>query len=219
MKLIVRDLCVYVPLPGGGKRTILSVDALEVQSGESLCFTGPSGAGKTTLLYALTGLCAVESGEVLWDGKNLADFSEMEKDAFRREEVGYLFQDYRLFDKMSALDNVLVSDLYSKEKVGKKNALKRLEEAGIRYPRTMAGALSGGEKQRVALVRALFREPGIVAADEPGVQLDRENREKMADRLFLSAQERGATLLVVSHEEDIQKRTDRVITIKDGVLS
>jgi putative ABC transport system ATP-binding protein len=202
-----------------GPVNILNGITLAVNKGEAVALLGPSGSGKSSLLMVAAGLEAATSGRVVVAGQPLAALSEDALARFRREHVGIVFQSFHLVPTMTALENVAVP----LELLGRKDAFERAAEAltavGLdhrleHYP----GQLSGGEQQRVALARAIVHEPEILFADEPTGNLDGVTGAHIIDLLFALKARAGATLLLVTHEESLASRCDRILHMKDGAI-
>lgn len=194
---------------------------LEVKKGEILCIIGPSGAGKSTLLNLLGGLDRPAKGKVFFEGQDLYALSERKRARIRNKKIGFVFQFYHLLPEFSALENVMlpavidtISFSQAKERARELLWLVGLEER-INHKPTQ---LSGGEQQRVAIARTLINDPDIILCDEPTGNLDSERGEQIAELLRNLNQEKGKTLVVVSHEEKIAKMANRIIHIRDGRL-
>jgi putative ABC transport system ATP-binding protein len=202
---------------GAARVHILKDISLRVASGEALGLIGPSGSGKSTLLMVMAGLERPDSGEVVVNG---TPFNALDEDAlarFRGRQVGIVFQSFHLIPTMTALENVAVP----LELAGKPDAAKRAAEEldlvglGARlhhYP----AQLSGGEQQRVALARALAPDPAILVADEPTGNLDETTGKQIVDLLFTQHAERGMTLVLVTHDNSLAHRCDRVVRLRSG---
>ena len=207
---------------GDGRRTILSVDRLALAPGEAIGVRGPSGAGKSTLLYALAGLVPIASGSVCWGEADLAGMTDGARSAFRRDRIGMVFQDYLLFEELTPLANASLASAYAparaRASIGER-AGGMLERLGIapRGGRTVA-SFSGGERQRVAVARALATDPDIVLADEPTASLDRASADRLIEDLVRLARDGGKTLVAVSHDPALHARMDRVVDVVDGRL-
>jgi len=195
---------------------------LEVAVGASLAIVGPSGSGKSTILNIVGGLLPPTSGAVRFDG---ADVLAMDADAlaaFRSRSVGFIFQSHHLLPQLSALENVLVPTLVldAQAKVGAEaRARSLLEDVGL-ADRTdhRPAQLSGGECQRVAVVRALINQPRLVLADEPTGQLDKASGDQLADLLAGLNERQGVALVTVTHEERLAARMQEVLVLEDGKL-
>ena len=181
---------------------------------------GPSGSGKTTLLGLCAGLDYPTSGSVTLCGTNLETLNEDERAALRNKEVGFIFQNFQLLPTLTALENVVVP----LELQGEKNAMTYgktlLEKVGLEdrldhYP----SQLSGGEQQRVALARAFSNRPSILFADEPTGNLDEETGEKVIQLLFDLNKEAGTTLIIITHDLDLARRTQQVLRLKGGKIA
>jgi len=194
--------------PSGPLR-ILSNITLNLEPGSSISIMGPSGSGKSTLLYILGGLEAPTSGTVTLGGRNVYQLKDDALAAFRRDSVGFVFQDHCLLPQCTVLENVLIPTLASKMKdPGAGARASRLLDAvglGKRLDHR-PGELSGGEKQRCAIARALIHQPGLLLCDEPTGNLDRTTATGVADLLFDLQKQQKAILVVVTHSADLAKR-------------
>jgi len=209
---------VTMRLPSGGRTlTVLDHVSLDVAAGESVAIAGPSGSGKSTLLGLIAGLDAPTQGRIVVGGIEVTALGESALARFRRETIGYVFQSYHLIPTLTAAENVAVP----------------LELAGVRAPAARAAALlagvglaerghhypaqlSGGEQQRVALARAMALDPPLLLADEPTGNLDSATGTAIVDLIFALNRERGATLLLVTHDSALAGRADRVVSLRDG---
>ncbi len=190
---------------------------LDVAQGESAGIVGPSGSGKSTLLMVLGGLERADSGVVEVAGEDLSGKSEDALAAFRGRNIGIVFQSFHLIPNMTALENVAVPLELAGDGEAFEKATLELEAVGLggrlhHYP----GQMSGGEQQRVAIARALAPSPRLIVADEPTGNLDRRTGDQIADLLFAKQKERGATLLLVTHDANLAKRCDRMIRVSSG---
>ena len=202
---------------GAARVHILKGISARIARGEAVGLLGPSGSGKSTLLMAMAGLERPDSGEVLIEGRPLGPLSEDELARLRGRRVGVVFQSFHLIPTMTALENVAVP----LELAGRSDAFARaraeLEAVGLgarlsHYP----GQLSGGEQQRVALARALAPDPAILVADEPTGNLDEATGATIVELMFRLKAERGATLVLVTHDEALARRCDRSIRLRSG---
>ena len=200
-----------------GPVDILRGVSLSVASGTSIALVGPSGSGKSSLLMVAAGLERPTGGQVIVAGTDITRMGEDAAARFRRGAVGIVFQSFHLIPTMTALENVAVplelagvADAFDRAAADLRNVglIKRIEH----YP----GQLSGGEQQRVALARALAPRPKILFADEPTGNLDGANGQAIADLIFGLNQERGSTLFLVTHEERLAQRCDRIARMADG---
>jgi putative ABC transport system ATP-binding protein len=204
---------------GASRVHILKGVSLSIAAGQAVGLVGPSGSGKSTLLMAMAGLERANSGEILIDGQNLNVLDEDELAQFRGRRIGIVFQSFHLIPTMTALENVAVPLELSGREDAFERAQKELEAVGLghrlsHYP----GQLSGGEQQRVALARALAPDPAILVADEPTGNLDEETGSTIVDLLFRLKNERGATLVLVTHDLNLARKCDRMVRIRSGVI-
>ncbi|MBI1620869.1 ABC transporter ATP-binding protein [Aquamicrobium zhengzhouense] len=202
---------------GASSVHVLKGVSLEVASGEATGIIGPSGSGKSTLLMVLAGLEHVDSGEVWIAGQRIDGRSEDEIAAFRGRSVGIVFQSFHLIPNMTALENVAVPLELAGHPDPFGVAARELAAVGLseritHYP----GELSGGEQQRVAIARALAPEPKLLIADEPTGNLDQATGKQIADLLFHKAEERGMTLVLVTHDPSLAARCTRQIAMRSG---
>jgi putative ABC transport system ATP-binding protein len=212
----VRDVVMRLP-SAGRSLTILDGITLDVAVGEILAITGPSGSGKSTLLGLVAGLDHPSAGSIVVAGIDITRLDEDALARFRRETLGYVFQSYHLIPTLTAVENVAVP----LEIAGAPNALARaralLDDVGLgdrahHYP----VQLSGGEQQRAALARAVALEPGLLLADEPTGNLDSATGTRIIELLLELKRRRGATLVLVTHDEALARHADRVVTLRDG---
>ncbi len=200
--------------------TVLNQVSLKVEAGEFVVITGSSGSGKTTLLTLISGLDQPSSGQVFIDHQDITGASEDDLAPFRNRVIGFVFQSYHLVPSMTALENIM----FPAELLGDPNASQKahqlLERLGLEERAdNLPSQLSGGEKQRISLCRAMINQPKLLFADEPTGNLDSENGEKMLSQLVELKTEQGATLILVTHNPEIAQAADRVLTLKDGMLS
>ncbi|HVT04404.1 MAG TPA: ABC transporter ATP-binding protein [Thermoanaerobaculia bacterium] len=193
--------------------------SLEVQAGEVLLISGPNGSGKTTLLAMLGGLLPPSSGTVTLDGETLTSLTPSRLAAFRLHRIGFVFQAFRLLDGLTAQENVQVVLEMNGARDAARRAAAMLEEVGLadRAGR-LARNLSGGEKQGVAIARALANDPAVILADEPTGSLDSHAGEQAVRLLCDAARSRGKAVVIVSHDARIEKHVDRVMRMADGRL-
>ena len=199
-----------------GEVKIKAVDEIgfEISKGEFVVIVGPSGAGKTTVLNILGGMDTATKGTVLVDGKNITDYNSRQLTAYRRDDIGFVFQFYNLVPNLTSLENVELAMQICKNPLDAGEVLREvgLEERMGNFP----AQLSGGEQQRVAIARALINEPKILLADEPTGNLDATNAWEIM-KLLDEINNRGTTVVVVTHNlEIVEQMKKRVITIKQG---
>lgn len=192
--------------------------SLHIKRGEKVFLCGPSGAGKTTLMYTLAGLEVPQEGSVVIDGTDIYALNMKKRALFRNKYMGFIFQNYMLMPELTALENAsLATAVAGTEATERVVAL--LERVGLADRLNhLPNELSGGEQQRVAIARALAHNPEIIFADEPTGNLDSRNGRQILDLLFELADETGRTLVMVTHDQDIARLGDRVLTIRDGVV-
>ena len=204
---------------GSSTRTILTVDNLCIGAGEVLGLRGASGSGKSTFLKLISGIVTPQEGTITWGGQCLNRTGESRRDDWRGKNCGFLFQDFRLFGALSALDNVLLPLTFRGHISAKERdrAETLLRQYGV-PSQTQASLLSRGEMQRTALVRVLISSPKVILADEPTASLDFSNAMRVMEALIDAAFHLKATLLVVTHDSQMLKRFDRVLTIENGTI-
>ncbi len=198
---------------------VLKIDAMTAAAGALTVITGPSGSGKSTLLFALAGLQALDAGTIRWAEEEITGLSENARDAWRRRQVGMIFQSFHLFEEMSPRDNVLLpvwfGNLSARAKRARADAL--LESFDVPQRKRLK-ELSRGEQQRVALARALMFDPPIVLADEPTASLDAVAGDKVVER-FRTLADEGRLVLAVTHDPALIAAADRVLVLEHGRLS
>ncbi len=204
---------------GKGEVEILHGIHVSLGKGEIVAVMGPSGAGKSTLLHIL-GLMERPTDGSLWiTGKNTLSLDLRQKAGLRNSTLGFLFQFHHLLPELSVEENVLLpARIRGAASLGSQTRARQLLESVSLSPqsRQKPATLSGGEQQRAALARALMNEPAILLADEPTGNLDKETGGKVLDLLWSESRRRAASLMIVTHQEDIAKRADRVIHLRDG---
>ena len=202
-----------------GELQVLKGIDLNINKGEVVSIVGPSGAGKTTLLQIMGTLDKADGGSVVIDGTDISCLKEKELSAFRNRRIGFVFQFHQLLPEFTALENVMIPALIGGTSSGEamKRAKETLEFLGLSERASHKPAeLSGGEKQRVAVARALINRPAVIFADEPSGSLDSRNKEEL-HRLFFDLRDRlGQTFVIVTHDEGLARLTDRTIHMKDG---
>ncbi|HEX8197001.1 MAG TPA: ABC transporter ATP-binding protein [Pyrinomonadaceae bacterium] len=206
---------------GGNAFTALKNINLKIDAGDCLAIIGKSGSGKSTLMHLLACLDAPSSGEIVFEGKNVAAYTERQKDRFRNEKFGFVFQQFFLNGRDTVLENVTlplkirgVSGLESRVK-----GLRVLDMVGLADKAdNRAKDLSGGEKQRVCIARALVGEPKVLFADEPTGNLDSANSEAIENLLFDLNRKHGVAIVIVTHDADLADKCSRVIELRDGEI-
>lgn len=204
--------------------SVLRGVSVSVGEGESVAVTGPSGSGKSTLLNIIGTLDQATSGKVTVAGKEVSGMDELALASFRNRRLGFVFQSHHLLPQCTVLENVLVPSLASGDFASRKRAAKRAQELLKRVSlEHRAGhrpaQLSGGECQRVAVVRALINQPELLLADEPTGALDRRSAEVLSDLLLKLNEEDGVTLIVVTHSSALAGRMRRRLELRDGKLA
>lgn len=202
-----------------GEVEIRAVDEIsfEIAKGEFVVIVGPSGAGKTTVLNILGGMDTASRGLVQVDGRNITDYNSRQLTAYRRDDIGFVFQFYNLVPNLTALENVELALQICKDPL---DARTVLEEVGLRERLTNFPAqLSGGEQQRVSIARALAKNPKLLLCDEPTGALDYQTGKAILKLLQDTCRERGMTVIVITHNSALTPMADRVIKIKNGKVS
>ena len=205
----------------GALQVLKGID-LDISQGEIVSIVGPSGAGKTTLLQIMGTLDKADTGSVEIDGVDTSRLSQKRLSRFRNQKIGFVFQFHQLLPEFTALENVMIPAFIGG--MGKKEARERAEELlafmGLSdRAHHKPNELSGGEKQRVAVARALVNKPAVVMADEPSGSLDSKNKEEL-HQLFFDLRERfGQTFVIVTHDEGLAQLTDRTIHMRDGQIA
>lgn len=199
-----------------GEQKIKALDgaSFAINKGEFVVVAGPSGAGKSTFLNILGGMDSPSGGDILVDGKNISSFSPKQLTAYRRDDIGFVFQFYNLAQNLTALENVELAVQISKEPLDPAQVLEQvgLKERSDNFP----AQLSGGEQQRVAIARALAKNPKLLLCDEPTGALDYNTGKAILKLLQDTCRERGMTVIVVTHNLALAPMADRVIRFKNG---
>ncbi len=204
----------------GSLQVLKGID-LDIAQGEVVSIVGPSGAGKTTLLQIMGTLDRADSGSIVIDGTDISHLKPQALARFRNQHIGFVFQFHQLLPEFTALENVMIPALIAGR--SQSDAHKRAEELlafmGLSDRANHKPAeLSGGEKQRVAVARALVNKPAVVLADEPSGSLDSANKAELHALFFRLRDEMGQTFVIVTHDEELAKTTDRTIHLRDGQI-
>ena len=202
----------------GSLQVLKGID-LEITQGEVVSIVGPSGAGKTTLLQIMGTLDSPDAGMINIDGTNVSRMKEKELSAFRNKHIGFVFQFHKLLPEFTALENVMIPAFIAgvPPKEASMRAMEILDFMGLKERAShKPNELSGGEKQRVAVARALINQPAVILADEPSGSLDSHNKEELHQLFFDLRNRFGQTFVIVTHDEALAKITDRTIHMVDG---
>ncbi len=202
-----------------GNLEVLKGVSLDVARGEVVCIVGPSGAGKTTLLQLIGTLDRADSGTIVVDNTDIASLNRLQLAHFRNRRLGFVFQFHQLLPEFSARENIMLPALIggasrhdAEQRANQLLSFMGLDNRAEHRP----AALSGGEKQRIAVARALCNNPAVVLADEPSGSLDTQNKEELHQLFFQLRDEMGQTFVIVTHDEQLASITDRTIHLNDG---
>lgn len=204
-----------------GDLHVLKGVEIRVKPGEIVSVVGPSGAGKTTLLQLLGTLDKADKGEILIGGVNVSRLKDKEQAEFRNKHIGFVFQFHQLLPEFTALENVMIPALISgdSKKVAETKALEILEFMKLQDRlKHKPAQLSGGENQRIAVARALVNHPDVVLADEPSGSLDTSHKEELHQLFFDLRDKLNQTFVIVTHDTQLAKLTDRVLEMRDGII-
>ena len=209
---------------GKKENALVALDhvSFAVDKGEFIAVTGASGSGKSTLLHLLGTMDEPQEGEVFFEGEDILKLKEKQKAVFRRRQIGFVFQTYNLIARTTALANVELPMLYAgmpkRERTSRAEELLQLVGMGDRMTHH-SDELSGGQKQRVAIARAVANNPSIILADEPTGALDSKTGRKIMDLFHTLHHEQGKTIVLITHSQELAEETERIITLKDGVIT
>ena len=212
----------YQTLQSDQPLVVLDGVSLEIPPAKIISIVGSSGSGKSTLLHILGGLDKADSGDVFWKNSNLASKSSDDLATFRNENIGFVFQFHHLLPEFTALENVCMPALIAGMDINEANdkAHELLKRFGVEdRSQHRPTQLSGGEQQRVSMARAVMNQPALILADEPTGNLDDKNTEIILDLLFELKNDYSVSVLLITHEEEIAKRSDEVREIKNGKLT
>ena len=211
----------YPAKVGDGALTVLDGISLSIKKGSIVSVVGASGCGKSTLLHVLGGLDEPDTGNVLWNGKDIYRMDENSLAAFRNAQLGFVFQFHHLLPEFTALENVMMPALISGKQLDEvqEKAMSLLTQFDIpSRAEHRPTQLSGGEQQRVAMARALMNDPELILADEPTGNLDEENTDVLLDMLFSLREKKDVSILLITHEKDIAERSDQIYELSKGKL-
>lgn len=204
-----------------GSLKVLGGIDLHIDKGEVVSIVGPSGAGKTTLLQIIGTLDKPDEGSILIDGVDVSHLSAAKLSEFRNKHIGFVFQFHQLLPEFTAIENIMIPAYIAgmKPSEAKKRATELLDFMGLSgRAKHKPNELSGGEKQRVAVARALINRPDVILADEPSGSLDTKNKQELHQLFFDLRDKLGQTFVIVTHDETLAKLTDRTIHLKDGMI-
>ena len=191
--------------------------SFEIEKGEICIIVGPSGAGKTTLLNILGGMDSLTSGTVLLEGERVSDYNKKQLTAYRRYDVGFVFQFYNLVQNLTALENVELASQICRDPL---DAMEVLQDVGLEdRAGNFPSQLSGGEQQRVAIARALAKNPKLLLCDEPTGALDYNTGKAILKLLQDTSRKTGMTVIIITHNQALTAMADRVITVRSGTIS
>jgi len=214
----LKALCMRYPLEQDTVTVLNGLD-LVIGKGESVAVVGPSGSGKTTLLLLLAGLEQASDGAIYIDGVRLSDLNADALADLRRDRLGIIFQSFHLIPSLSALGNVSLPLEIAGRRDARQQAREMLAKVDLGHrEKHYPAQLSGGEQQRVAIARALVHSPALLLADEPTGNLDRQTGDRVGDLLFDLHTQVGATLIMATHDQDMARRCDRLLSMDNGTL-
>lgn len=208
-----------VTFQGSSRVQALKNISFSFNKNDWITFLGPSGSGKTTLLNAIGGVLSLTEGRIVVDGKEIGAFNHEELQEYRRTKTGFIYQDYKLLEPFNVLENVMLPQWpYQKRNILEQKAKEVIEDLNMSHRMYAYPAqLSGGEKQRTAIARAMLNQPDILLCDEPTGNLDEENRENIL-QILTELHQKGMTILLVTHDLEVAKWGTREITLRDGKI-
>jgi len=214
----LRNVCKDYGTGDAKIRAVCDVN-LKIKKSESVAIMGPSGCGKSTMLHLIGCLDRPTRGKVLIDGKDISNLDDDKLAKIRREKIGFVFQFFNLIPSFTALENAELPLIFSKHSNHKERAIELLKEVGLENRmHHHSSQLSGGEIQRISIARALANNPQIILADEPTGNLDSKSGKDIMDILIKLNKERGATLLIITHDKSIASHAKKIIKMKDGKI-
>lgn len=205
---------------GMGEGIVHALDGvdLEIAAGELVAVVGVSGSGKSTLLHMIGGMDSPTAGSVFFNGKDISKYSKKQKAKYRCENVGIVFQNFKLIEELNVRENIIMPVLIARKKVDEDYYNALVEMLGLSERQShLPSELSGGQKQRVAIARALINKPELLLADEPTGNLDKKNSEEIM-QIFLDIHKQGKTIVLVTHDREIAERCQRQIEMSDGKI-
>lgn len=205
---------------GTGEGIVHALDGvnLEIAAGELVAVVGASGSGKSTLLHMIGGMDSPTAGSVFFNGKDISKYSKKQKAKYRCENVGIVFQNFKLIEELNVRENIIMPVLIARKKVDEDYYNALVEMLGLSERQShLPSELSGGQKQRVAIARALINKPELLLADEPTGNLDKKNSEEIM-QIFLGIHKKGKTIVLVTHDREIAEQCQRQIEMSDGKI-
>ena len=205
---------------GMGEGIVHALDGanLEIAAGELVAVVGASGSGKSTLLHMIGGMDSPTAGSVFFNGKDISKYSKKQKAKYRCENVGIVFQNFKLIEELNVRENIIMPVLIARKKVDEDYYNALVEMLGLSERQShLPSELSGGQKQRVAIARALINKPELLLADEPTGNLDKKNSEEIM-QIFLGIHKKGKTIVLVTHDREIAEQCQRQIEMSDGKI-
>jgi len=214
--LQLKDVQKSFPLPDGSELPILDIPEFDLAAGEETVIVGRSGCGKTTLLHTIAGISRPDSGQVRVDDWEITLFDEAERDQFRAERIGYVFQTFNLLPGFTALENVLLAMRFTRRRPDKARARHLLERVGLAHRMNHKPAMmSVGEQQRVAVARALANKPKLLLADEPTANVDSGNQQQVLDLIRQTCGEEDVAMVLVTHSPEVADQFERVDRLEE----